>query len=988
MAILKDLIVQGSSRYIGPAYAGTIYAESFVKDGSDSSYVLLGDGGHMNLSSLNSSHTHYIGTTQVQNSSAAQGLTGITSIVSPASTPLYISPASTLYLDSAAGNSILFRKGTTEIARFNTSSNLCIGTTNPNGNTAYKLDVGGSIKSSDTVQAVKFRTTSYEIALATGGRLAFGTHNQTAAAPVNVGNLLVSNAWAEHTNVPTNGIYSKGQIKSGVASGTAPFVVSSTTKVDNLNADLLDGEHSYALRSRPDNGGDVLFSMIPYINARVNPFDKAVDIDIAPGDAPFGYCFGPTTNYVTYVSGYIPVMQGDVISGEVYVYRDTGASSTNSPLYCGIRRFDKNKKPISYNNGIHWFIASNINVPSDGIWHKYTNTISLPLSHTPYPSSNPVSDGGPVYYIQIVLYVNHNNNDSPPTYIGGCQFTRIGKHYDNIYLKTSGGTMTGAINRIYDSASNDPVLNVASNNQDIWLWRVKDAGTGTPTDVDKVWGFGAKYLGTGTGNNNSWAMYADNQNGAYIKALEMKQSGDLFAYAPIHWTSDSLPSSTSLDYILGIDAFASGGTTKYIKLSDLKTSLGIPTANDGTLKVQVNDTTATNLFTANQSGNSTLKFSNGTNISITNSSNTISIGHATPSSGTAVNGTSTIITANSTKIIQNISVAKDSQGHITSLSYTYATMPSIPAAPGTLNTNNTNAQTVSSNEALSGTINLHKVSKTGAFSDLIGAPTMSDYVTKTELSNLSYLQVYGGLQISGTTDTVGYVISITDTNITYIDMDVFIPPMTSSSYGVAKAKPSGSDLSSDAGYNRIWIDNNGILYNSVSSVNETSLSLGSATGGTGKAITALSVSGTANHTITATYSTFLTSETSLSLGTKSGSGNAITALSVSGHKITATYGSTFLTSHASHSINFTGSQVSGTQSSGTINVLVGINNTYASSGTIRCTYKYKTISLDGTGGGSAENCVTYTSENNGVRTISVVNTLPSSPNKNTLYIIL
>lgn len=48
----------------------------------------------------------------------------------------------------------------------------------------------------------------------------------------------------------------------------------------------------------------------------------------------------------------------------------------------------------------------------------------------------------------------------------------------------------------------------------------------------------------------------------------------------------------------------------------------------------------------------------------------------------------------------------------------------IPAAPGTLKTDNTTAQTASSSEALSGTINLHKVAKTGTYSDLIGTPTI------------------------------------------------------------------------------------------------------------------------------------------------------------------------------------------------------------------------------------------------------------------------
>ena len=53
-----------------------------------------------------------------------------------------------------------------------------------------------------------------------------------------------------------------------------------------------------------------------------------------------------------------------------------------------------------------------------------------------------------------------------------------------------------------------------------------------------------------------------------------------------------------------------------------------------------------------------------------------------------------------------------------------ATTDLIPAAPGTLNTNNTTAQTASSSEALSGTINLHKVSKTGSYNDLLNKPTI------------------------------------------------------------------------------------------------------------------------------------------------------------------------------------------------------------------------------------------------------------------------
>lgn len=46
-------------------------------------------------------------------------------------------------------------------------------------------------------------------------RFCFGTTNQSAAQGVNVGSLLVSNAWADYTKVPVNGIYIKGALRIG-----------------------------------------------------------------------------------------------------------------------------------------------------------------------------------------------------------------------------------------------------------------------------------------------------------------------------------------------------------------------------------------------------------------------------------------------------------------------------------------------------------------------------------------------------------------------------------------------------------------------------------------------------------------------------------------------------------------------------------------------------------------------------------------------------
>lgn len=63
--------------------------------------------------------------------------------------------------------------------------------------------------------------------------------NGGSAQGMKLGSLVVSNSYGN--NAPTNGIYSTGQIQSAVTTGTAPFIVASTTAVTNLNADSVDG---------------------------------------------------------------------------------------------------------------------------------------------------------------------------------------------------------------------------------------------------------------------------------------------------------------------------------------------------------------------------------------------------------------------------------------------------------------------------------------------------------------------------------------------------------------------------------------------------------------------------------------------------------------------------------------------------------------------------------------------------------------------------
>ena len=72
------------------------------------------------------------------------------------------------------------------------------------------------------------------------------------------------------------------------------------------------------------------------------------------------------------------------------------------------------------------------------------------------------------------------------------------------------------------------------------------------------------------------------------------------------------------------------------------------------------------------------------------------------------------------KIGDNINVSDDGTISATLGTVNYNDLENKP----TLNTNNSTAQTVNSSEEISGTINLHKVSKTGSYSDLLNKPSL------------------------------------------------------------------------------------------------------------------------------------------------------------------------------------------------------------------------------------------------------------------------
>lgn len=85
----------------------------------------------------------------------------------------------------------------------------------------------------------------------------------------------------------------------------------------------------------------------------------------------------------------------------------------------------------------------------------------------------------------------------------------------------------------------------------------------------------------------------------------------------------------------------------------------------------------------------------------------------------------------------------------------------------TFNTNNSTAQTATSETiTTSGTINLHKVAKTGSYSDLSGTPSLADVATSGAYSDLSGTPTLATVATSGSYNDLSNKPTITDTKNT------------------------------------------------------------------------------------------------------------------------------------------------------------------------------------------------------------------------------
>lgn len=220
------------------------------------------------------------------------------------------------------------------------------------------------------------------------------------------------------------------EIQDVTGSNTSHFVV---TTAGNVGIGANNTQPAYKLDVSGTIYGENLLSRNTYINKSYSSnynfslYPELADGNIRPevleyssansanvtygntneSDAPYAEYFATDGN-LTLCGGKIPVCAGESVYGEVWVKRASGATGTAGDLYFGVVREDKDCNPISTNAGIIYFVSAEA-IPTDGVWHKYSGTLTLPTSHTPFNGS----DGGPVRYIEPHLLVNYSAGTIP-----------------------------------------------------------------------------------------------------------------------------------------------------------------------------------------------------------------------------------------------------------------------------------------------------------------------------------------------------------------------------------------------------------------------------------------------------------------------------------------------------------------------------------------------------------------------------------------------
>ena len=182
---------------------------------------------------------------------------------------------------------------------------------------------------------------------------------------------------------------------------------------------LYTGTDSFPLNPAYGTGSadDTLFDATKYWEKRQtqalsgieNPPTTNAAEYVKNNDGPFASSYVlRTSGYRSFDSDYIEVEPGEEIYGEIYVRTISGSGGL---VYMGVRRYDKDKKPIAGNDGISYFVVGGNNQTSTS-WQKFSGHHTIPTSHTVYNGS----DGGGCKYVRMIVLMNYNTGGAVREY--------------------------------------------------------------------------------------------------------------------------------------------------------------------------------------------------------------------------------------------------------------------------------------------------------------------------------------------------------------------------------------------------------------------------------------------------------------------------------------------------------------------------------------------------------------------------------------------
>ena len=228
--------------------------------------------------------------------------------------------------------------------------------------------------------------------------------------------------------------------------------------------------------------------------------------------APFGKVLSHSVYSEHITDEYIPVYPGETLYGEIWAFRANGATGTAGLLYAGVAQFDSNKLPVAANNGLSYFVASGVTVPTTGVWTKYSGTVALATSHTPFTGS----DGGPVRYVRPYLIVNYTAG-TIPTQLVGLVIRRTNLYRDSGNIVFNGGGSVGV-------GTNAPRARLQSSGAALTTAPTLGSATGAGfyvTNTDDTYGLLAGVAGSG----NVWLQAQRTDAAAIAYNLNLQPSG-------------------------------------------------------------------------------------------------------------------------------------------------------------------------------------------------------------------------------------------------------------------------------------------------------------------------------------------------------------------------------------------------------------------------------------------------------------------------------